>query len=149
MEEDLFELSKLLNHDIVHIIDLYHLKSKLRNRELVYKRYYLYYVLHFKRHLTTRIIGMYFNKDHSTISVGIQKHQYWWNIKDKNYLRTIHPLPDILENKQNLEYNKYKLEFTYIDEETSKVSIIGNFKWKNLDKLPCILTKEELQNLFL
>jgi|31_taG_2_1085359.scaffolds.fasta_scaffold04360_3 hypothetical protein len=149
MEKDLFELSKLLNQDIVNIIDAYCLKGKLRDRELVYKRYYLYHVLHFKRHLTTRIIGMYFNRDHSTVSVGIQKHNYWWSIQDKNYLRTIHPLPDILANKQNLGDDQYKLEFTYIDEEISKVSIIGNFNWKNLDKLPDILTKEQLQNLFL
>ena len=147
MDEDLFELTKVVNQDIVDIINTYGLNKKSRRRDLVYKRYYLYYVLHYKRHLTISMTGMYFNRNHSTISIGIKKHEHWWNAQDKSYLQAIYPLPEVLAGKLNLGCDQFKIDCTYIDEEISKISITGHFNWKDLENLPDVLTKNQLLNL--
>ena len=148
MEEDLFELNKVVNQDIVDIIDKYGLKSKSRRRDIVYKRYYLYHVLRVRRHCTLNMTGKYFDRDHSTVCVGLEKHNFWWSIKDKSYLQSIYPLPDILNNNHNLELDDFIVDCFYIDEEQSKITITGNFKWSDLEKLPNIITRDELIKIF-
>ena len=61
MSEELFELSKVINQDIVDIIRAYQLDTPSRKQEIVSKRYYLYNYMHENRHMTTTMIGQYFN----------------------------------------------------------------------------------------
>jgi chromosomal replication initiation ATPase DnaA len=71
MVEDVFELNKVVNQDIVGIIDVYQLNTKSRKREKAYMRYYLYNVLKSRRYLTHSMIGKFFNRDHSSVTLGL------------------------------------------------------------------------------
>ena len=147
MVEDLFELNKVVNQDIVDIINKYQLHTKSRKRNKTYMRYYLYDVLKKRRHLTHAMIGMFFNRDHSSVTLGLQEHAYWWKTKDIDYLKAIQPIVDIIDTRKT-NFGLFDIKTNYIDVEESQIVITGNFNLNLLDKLPEKMTKEELVNVF-
>lgn len=65
-----------------------------RNREAVYRRFYLANLLRMEG-LMLKEIGSIFNKNHATIIHCIESHKYWTRIKDRQYLN--HTF-DLMEN---------------------------------------------------
>jgi hypothetical protein len=147
MDNDSFELFERDNQDIIDIINEYNLDKKSRRQDKVYKRYFLYYVLTNKRFLTLRMAGMFFNKDHSTVSHGLREHEYWWKRKDPRYLKAIHPLPERLLQKSS-DVDVYDINVQYVDGEKSKIVITGLFDWRILEKLPECMSRDELITIF-
>jgi hypothetical protein len=147
MVEDLFELNKVVNQDIVEIIDKYQLNTKSRKREHTYMRYYLYDVLKKRRYLTHVMIGMFFNRNHSSVTLGLKEHKHWWKSKDIDYLKAIQPIVDIIDMRKT-NFGLFNIKTNYIDVEESQIVITGNFNLNLLDKLPEKMTKEELINVF-
>lgn len=147
MSEELFELSKVLNQDIVDIIKAYQLNTPSRKQEIVSKRYYLYNYMYENRHMTTTMIGHYFNRDHSTVVHGIQEHKYWYNRKDQNYLKMIYPIPELIRPKR-ADINIFDVDVMPIDDEETRVTITGNFPTKLLKSFQERMTKNELSTTF-
>lgn len=147
MVEDIFELNKVINHDIVEVIEKYHLDSISKARHRAYKRYYLYNILRTRRHLSLSMIGRFFNRDHATVMYGLKEHAYWWGKKDIQYLKDIQPLTDIID-AQTHNVGIFNVNIDYVDVEKSSLTITGNFNLNLLDKLPEQMTKEELVNVF-
>jgi hypothetical protein len=147
MNEELFELSKVINQDIVDIIKMYQLDTPSRKQDLVSKRYYLYNYMSEHRHMTTTMIGRYFNRDHSSVVHGIYEHKYWYKKKDANYLKFIHPVPDMIRAKRS-DVNIFDVDVMPLDDEEAKVTITGNFSPKLLRRFQEQMTKEELCSTF-
>lgn len=147
MKDDVLALYKVANKDIVDIIEKFNLTTKTRKRGIVYKRYYLYHVLTSRRFLTCSMTGKFFGKDHSTVIHGLKLHNYWWKVKDMNYLTEINPIHELLKNEK-LSDGKYGFEIQHLGEEETKVIITGNFDWRVLEKLPSRMSKEELTKIF-
>ena len=147
MGNDVLALYKVANKDIVDIIEKFNLSTKTRKRGIVYKRYYLYHVLTSRRFLTYSMTGKFFGKDHSTVIHGLKLHDYWWKVKDMNYLTEINPIHELLKNEK-LNDGKFGFEIQHLGEEETKVIITGNFDWRTLEKMPSRMTKEELTKIF-
>jgi hypothetical protein len=147
MVGDILELNKVVNQDIVDIINTYQLNTKSRKRNKTYMRYYLYDVLQKRRYLTHAMIGMFFNRDHSSVTNGLKEHSYWWKTKDIDYLKAIQPIVDIIDMRKT-DFGLFDIKTNYIDVEESQIVITGNFNLNLLDKLPEKMTKEELVNVF-
>lgn len=147
MSEELFELSKVLNEDIVDIIRAYQLDTPSRKQEIVSKRYYLYNYMYENRNMTTTMIGQYFNRDHSTVVHGIQEHKYWYQRKDQNYLKMIYPIPELIRPKR-ADINIFDVDVMPIDDEETRVTITGNFPTKLLKSFQERMTKNELSTTF-
>ena len=147
MNAELFELSKVLNEDIVDIIRAYQLNTPSRKQEIVSKRYYLYNYMYENRHMTTTMIGHYFNRDHSTVVHGIQEHKYWYHRKDQNYLKMIYPIPELIRPKR-ADINIFDVDVMPIDDEETRVTITGNFPAKLLKSFQERMTKNEISTTF-
>lgn len=147
MRDDVLELYKVANKDIVDIIEKFDLTAKTRKRGIVYKRYYLYHVLTSKRFLSYSMTGKFFGKDHSTICHGLKLHNYWWKKKDMNYLTEINPVYELLKNEK-IDDGMFGFEVQHLGEEETKVIITGNFDWRILEKLPSRMAREELIRIF-
>ena len=147
MNAELFELSKVLNEDIVDIIRAYQLNTPSRKQEIVSKRYYLYNYMYENRNMTTTMIGQYFNRDHSTVVHGIQEHKYWYHRKDQNYLKMIYPIPELIRPKR-LDVNIFDVDVMPIDDEETRVTITGNFPTKLLKSFQERMTKNEISTTF-
>jgi len=147
MNEELFKLSQALNEDIVDIIREYQLNTPSRKQEIVSKRYYLYNYMYENRHMTTTMIGHYFNRDHSTVVHGIQEHKYWYHRKDQNYLKMIYPIPELIRPKR-ADINIFDVDVMPIDDEETRVTITGNFPTKLLKSFQERMTKNELSTTF-
>ena len=143
MNAELFELSKVLNEDIVDIIREYQLNTPSRKQEIVSKRYYLYNYMYENRNMTTTMIGQYFNRDHSTVVHGIQEHKYWYHRKDQNYLKMIYPIPELIRPKR-ADINIFDVDVMPIDDEETRVTITGNFPAKLLKSFQERMTKNEI-----
>jgi hypothetical protein len=61
---------------IKYMIELYDLTTNSRKRDLVYKRYYIYFELK-KCNLSLEFIGKMVNRDHSSVIHGIKQHKYY------------------------------------------------------------------------
>jgi len=61
-----------------------------RDREIVYKRYYLYSEL--RPYCSLQQIGDIFEKDHASVCHGIKAHHVWMKAKDHMYMQTIRDL---------------------------------------------------------
>lgn len=146
-QDDALALYKAANKDIVDIIEKFNLKSKTRQRGIVYKRYYLYHVLTSKRFFTREMAGKFFGKDHSTVVHGLKLHDYWWKVKDMNYLTEINPVYESLKNEK-IDDGLYGFAVEHLGEEETKVIISGRFDWRVLEKLPSRMSKEELIKIF-
>ena len=147
MNEELFKLSQALNEDIVDIIQKYQLNTPSRKQEIVSKRYYLYNFMYENRHMTTTMIGQYFNRDHSTVVHGIQEHKYWYHRKDQNYLKMIYPIPELIRPKR-LDINIFDVDVMPLNDEEARVTITGNFSPKLLRSFQEQMTCKELSITF-
>lgn len=147
MNDELFELSKVINQDIVDIIKMYELDTPSRKQDLVSKRYYLYNYMSEHRHMTTTMIGRYFNRDHSSVVHGIYEHKYWYKNKDANYLKFIHPIPDMIRAKR-ADINIFDVDVMPLDDEEARITITGNFSPKLLRSFQEQMTCKELCSTF-
>jgi len=147
MNDELYQLSAVMNEDIVNIINTYQLSSNSRKQEAVYKRYYLYNFMYVHRHMTLSMIGYYFNRDHSTIVHGIQEHEHWYGIKDDKYLKSIHPIPDMLRPKRD-NHDIVDVDVIPLDDEEVRISITGNFSKKVIKNFEQRMTKQDLSTIF-
>jgi hypothetical protein len=147
MNEELLKLSQVLNEDIMDIIRAYQLDTPSRKQDIVSKRYYLYNYMYENRHMTTTMIGKYFNRDHSTVVHGIQEHKYWYQRKDQNYLKMIYPIPELIRPKRS-DINIFDVDVMPIDDEETRVTITGNFPTKLLKSFQERMTKNELSTTF-
>jgi hypothetical protein len=147
MNEELLKLSQVLNEDIMDIIRAYQLDTPSRKQDIVSKRYYLYNYMYENRHMTTTMIGKYFNRDHSTVVHGIQEHKYWYQRKDQNYLKMIYPIPELIRPKR-ADINIFDVDVMPIDDEETRVTITGNFPTKLLKSFQERMTKNEIVSTF-
>jgi hypothetical protein len=93
---------------VQYMIDLYNLTSNSRKRDLVYKRYYIYFELK-KCNLSLEFIGNMVNRDHSSVIHGIKQHQYYYKC-DKLYDDAIAEIREYLHPSKILkELPKYSI----------------------------------------
>lgn len=133
-----------MNEDIKELIAEFKLDKPNRTRDIVYKRYYLMYILHCRSRLCFREIGELFNRDHSSVIHGLKEHDRWWSQMDEEYLRGIHPLPELVTDEGRIPRNQF------FDCETTEdsVTIRGRFTKKTLKELNRPLTKNEISLIF-
>jgi hypothetical protein len=79
---------------IKYMIELHNLCDKSRQRELVYKRYYLFSEL-YKLNINLTQIGKIMDKDHVTVMHGLKVDSQFQNY-DKLYDDAIAPIKDYL-----------------------------------------------------
>lgn len=145
-KQQLFELSKAHNQDILAIIDKYGLDRPNRIRDKLYKRYYLMNELR-NRHNTMEVIGMYFNLNHSSAVVGIPKHKFWWKIKDEIYLKAVWPLIDQVE-KREIKVNYFTVDLVSLDNGDFNIQLSGRITSENTSKFNNIMSSEEISKAF-
>lgn len=92
--------------NLEEIIEMFDLRSKNRYQPFLYRRYYLYYVLHSNGYRCTHI-GQIFKKDHSSVLHGLKVHEVMMEIKDKYYQMFIDELDQMMDiqpsNMQDLK----------------------------------------------
>lgn len=133
-----------MNEDIKELIQEFKLDKKSRKRETVYKRYYLMNVIYMRSNMTLSDIGKLFNRDHSSVIHGIREHKRWWKQLDKEYLRAIHPLPDLVHETRKLPATQY-FDFETTDDT---ITIRGKFTKQFLNEFNKQLTMEEISLIF-
>jgi len=133
-----------MNEDIKEIIAEFKLDKPSRKREIVYKRYYLMNVLHCRSRLCLREIGELFNRDHSSVIHGLKEHKRWWSQLDEEYLRAIHPLPELVTDEGRIPKNQF---FEFETTEDS-ITIHGKFTKRVLKEFNKPLTKTEISLIF-
>lgn len=147
--DEVYQLSKVYNQDIVKIIDEFNLRRRCRKQEYVYKRYWLAQYLVRRRHMTVQLAGHYLNINHSTVSYGMKMHDLWWRVSDNRYLAAIYPLPDLLSVTTNDNpVTTYTVKFNEVDTENTEVTINGNFPPKLLTNFEKPLTGKQLSEIF-
>ena len=89
-------------------------------------------------------IGEMFGRDHSTVIHAIKEHKRWFKTMDKEYLRAIHPLPDLVNETRELP------EIYYFDCQTTEdsITITGKFTKQFLLNFNKKLTIEEISLIF-
>ena len=75
------------------LIDQYDLASKSRERDKVYFRSYIYWLLREDGWIMSDI-GNLFNRDHATVINGLKVHEAYYK-KDKVYMRFVRKLDEI------------------------------------------------------
>lgn len=90
---------------IKYMIELHNLCDKGRNRELVYKRNYIYSEL-YKLNINLTQIGKMLDKDHVTVMHGLKVDKQFKNF-DKLYDEIIAPIKDYLYPPN--EIHKYSI----------------------------------------
>lgn len=133
-----------MNEDIKEIIAEFKLDKPNRKRDIVYKRYYLMHILHCRSRLCLREIGEMFNRDHSSVIHALKEHERWWSQLDEEYLRAIHPLPELVTNEGRIPKNQY-FEFETTDDS---VTIRGKFTKRVLKEFNKPLTKTDISLIF-
>ena len=122
-----------------------------RDREIVYKRYYLYSEL--RPYCSLQQIGDIFEKDHASICHGVKAHHAWMKAKDQLYMQTIRDLyAEINQYDLDLELN---MKDDQVMVHTSKivnnmVHVILQFKSKEAEKyaqLSGLMSINEFKNL--
>jgi len=78
---------------IEQLIEQYDLASKSRERDKVYFRSYIYWLLR-EDGWTMSDIGDLFNRDHATVINGLKVHEAYYK-KDKVYMRFVRKLDEI------------------------------------------------------
>jgi hypothetical protein len=63
------------------------INRRCRNRELVYKRYYLFSEL--RKELTLEAIARMFEMNHSTVLYGLKQHEMFMKMNDRIYINTV------------------------------------------------------------
>lgn len=133
-----------MNEQIKELIEEYQLNTRSRKRETVYKRYYLMNALFMQSKLSLTGIGELFNRDHSTVIHSIKEHKRWFKSMDQEYLRAIHPLPELVKESKKLP------EVKYFDCETTEdsITIHGKFTKQFLNHFNKKLTLQEISHIF-
>lgn len=80
---------------IEHLIEQYDLASKSRERDKVYFRSYIYWLLREDGWIMSDI-GNLFNRDHATVINGLKVHEAYYK-KDKVYMRFVRKLDEIFK----------------------------------------------------
>lgn len=133
-----------MNEDIKELIAEFKLDKPNRKREVVYKRYYLMFILHSRSRLCLREIGELFNRDHSSVCHALKEHDRWWSQTDKEYLRAIHPLTELVTHEGRVDNRQY------FDCETTddSVTIRGRFTKQMLKEFQKPLTISDISFIF-
>lgn len=147
IDEEVFELTKVANEDIMNVIESFQLNTKNRREDVTYKRYYLYNFMYNNRHMTYSMIGKFFNRDHSSVIHGMREHQYWYNRKDPRYMKFIHPLPELIKAKRE-NISVFDVNVMPMCDEEIKITITGNFTRKLLTKFQDKMTASEIVSIF-
>jgi len=88
--------------EITAIIAAEELNLPNRQREKVYRRFYLANLLRIEG-LMLKEIGALLNKNHATIIHYIESHKYWTRIKDRQYLNYTIDLMEIYPIRPSLK----------------------------------------------
>lgn len=133
-----------MNEDIKELIAEYKLDKPSRKRHIVYKRYYLMYILYCRSQLCLREIGDLFNRNHSSVLHGLKEHDRWWSQMDSEYIRAIHPLPELVTDEGRIPKNQF------FDCETTEdsITIRGKFTKGMLKEFKRPLTKIDISHIF-
>ena len=91
------------------IIEMFDLKKKDRHQPYLYRRYYLYYILHKNGYSMTHI-GKIFNKDHASIIHGIRVHKNMIHIKDKYYKLFVDELDEIINMSERYDNRDIQMD---------------------------------------
>ena len=129
---------------ILELIEEFKLNKPSRIREDVYKRFYLMNMLHQTTPLSLAEIGELFGRNHTSVIYGIKQHERWTFTKDQEYIRAIHPLPELVGDEGLLAKTRY---FNCTVTEDS-VTIRGRFTKKTLQELNRPLTKTDISLIF-
>jgi len=132
-----------MNH-IEELIEEFKLNKPSRIREDVYKRFYLMHILHGTTDLTLSEIGKLFGRNHTSVIYALKQHERWTFTKDQEYIRAIHPLPELVGDEGRLPKTRY---FNCTVTENS-VTIRGRFTKKTLEELNRPLNKMEISAIF-
>ncbi len=147
IDQEVFELMKVANEDIVELIDRFKLNTSSRREDITYKRYYLYNFMYTHRHMTYMMIGKFFNRHHATVIHGMREHQYWYNRKDSRYIKFIHPMPELIKAKRE-NISIFDVNVMPMCDEEIKLTITGNFARKLLTKFQDKMTSSEIVSIF-
>lgn len=132
-----------MNDEIKELIEEFQLQSKSRKREIVYKRYYLMNLLYSTSGMSLSSIGEMFNRDHSTVIHAIREHKRWFKKLDTEYLRAIHPLPELVKETRELpDVNYFECETT-----EDSITIRGKFAKGFLNQFNKKLTLKEIYTI--
>lgn len=133
-----------MNEDIKELIEEYQLQTRSRKRETVYKRYYLMHALFIRSNMTLTDIGKLFNRDHSSVIHAIKEHKRWFKNMDREYLRAIHPLPELVNDISEIPVSEY------LDCEAGEDYLVirGKFTKQFLNEFNKKLTKDEISDIF-
>lgn len=147
--DELYHLSKVQNDDIVKIIEDFNLRRRCRKQEYVYKRYFLAQYMVRRRHMTHSLTAYYLGIDHSTVTYGIQMHDFWWKHNDYKYLAAINPVPQLLSvTTYDNPVTTYTVKYNEVVTEKTEVTITGNFPPKLLTNFEKPLTGKQLSDIF-
>ena len=110
--------------DLIKKVELYiekdNLLSKSRERQIVYRRHYLYYILR-KYGMKTTVIGEMFKKNHATVIHGSKTYKNLKKTKDKYMLNC---LKEYLIEFENYDIEELEFSIIYdIDNATSWADI--------------------------
>ena len=144
----LFELNKILNQDIVDIIERYELDKCDRHPEIIYKRYYLFNEMRKNRNMPIELIGQYFNKHHATVIHGIREHEHWWGKKDEAYIKAVWPIIDQI-TKIDLNTNMFNVEIMTVDNDEYRIHITGSISQDIIGKFNQTMTNKEISEIFM
>jgi hypothetical protein len=72
---------------LIKLAEEHKINRRCRNRELVYKRYYLFSEL--RKELTLEAIARLFEMNHSTVLYGINQHDTFIKMNDRIYINTV------------------------------------------------------------
>lgn len=91
------------------IIEMFDLRKSDRHQPFLYRRYYLYYILHKNGYSMTHI-GKIFNKDHSSIIHGIKVHKNMIQIKDKYYQLFVDELDELMNMSERYDLRDIQMD---------------------------------------
>lgn len=91
------------------IIEMFDLRKSDRHQPFLYRRYYLYYILH-KNGYSMIHIGKIFNKDHSSIIHGIKVHKNMIQIKDKYYQLFVDELDQLMKVSERYDLRDIQMD---------------------------------------
>jgi hypothetical protein len=121
-----------------------------RNREIVYKRYFLYAQL--RDDMTYQAIGELFGKDHASIVHGINIHKSWMAINDKVYLKYTKKIKEDYETKVMNGYADKERILVRVDDffqDVASINVRMRVNRDFLEKLYEVNTFQELYDVYL
>lgn len=109
----------------VHRIEIYNFLSTMRKREVINARFQMMALLRYQMFYTFEHIGFIFNKDHSSIIHGIDKHSVYYDVEStyKNQYNTVLNMiedkhPGLLSEKAMVQLSP---KITFVNKKLNKV----------------------------